>query len=377
MLGKPGPRWTADAAFLGRYWQKRPLLAREALPECAGLVHRNDLLELATRDDMESRLVRRRDDRWHVQHGPFRRRDLDRLPRTGWTLLVQGVDHALASVQPLLRQFSRIPYARLDDLMVSYAPPGGGVGPHFDEYDVFLLQGEGTRRWRISRQRDLALVPDAPLRILRRFRPEREWIVEAGDLLYLPPHCAHEGVATGGGCITYSVGFRAPRAQELGARFLDFLQDRLRLPGAFADPGRKPTRRPGRLGDDLIGYARESLRRIRWDDDDVVCFFGRDLTEPKVHVVFTRPSRPMPERAFAAARTRRGVQLAPATRMLYRGGTFFINGESLAVGAAAARTLSRLADCRALPPHWRVAREASAILYEWYRAGYIRLASDL
>ena len=209
------------------------------------------------RDDLESRLVQRQGRRWRVRHGPFGPRELQRLPRSGWTLLVQGVNHALPAAQRLLDAFSFIPYARLDDVMVSYAPAGGGVGPHFDNYDVFLLQGEGRRRWRVSRQRDLELVAGAPLRILRRFRPAREWVLDPGDMLYLPPRCAHDGVAMGGGCITYSIGFRAPDAQELGARFLDYLQDRLRLSGIYEDPGLKPQRHPGRLGDDMVRNAQE------------------------------------------------------------------------------------------------------------------------
>ena len=133
-------------AFLRRHWQKKPLLARGALPECAGIMQRTTLIELAGRDDLESRLVQRDGRRWKVRFGPFKPRELGRLPRAGWTLLVQGVNHALPAAQKLLDRFAFIPYARLDDLMVSYAPRGGGVGPHFDSYDVFLLQGEGRRR---------------------------------------------------------------------------------------------------------------------------------------------------------------------------------------------------------------------------------------
>src|SRR5262245_59526519 len=181
------------AQFLRRHWQKRPLLVRGALPECADLVRRDTLFALAEREDLESRLVSRNGDKWRVVQGPFTTRQLVRLPRAGWTLLVQGVDRALAAVQELSQRFAFIPYARLDDVMVSYAPSGGGVGPHFDSYDVFLLQGEGVRRWRVSRQRDLSLVDGAPLRILRRFRPSREWLLDAGDMLYLPPRWAHDG----------------------------------------------------------------------------------------------------------------------------------------------------------------------------------------
>jgi 50S ribosomal protein L16 3-hydroxylase len=361
----------APRAFLRRHWQKKPLLARGALPQCAGIVHRDLLFALAGREDLESRLVRRSGRRWQMRHGPFNRRDFGRLPRSGWTLLVQGVNHALPAAQRLLDRFAFIPYARLDDLMVSYAPRGGGVGPHFDSYDVFLLQGEGRRRWRVSRQRDLALVVGAPLRILRRFRPTQEWELHTGDLLYLPPRCAHEGVALTD-CITFSIGFRAPGARELATRFLEFLQDELRLEGTYEDRGLDPARRPARLADDMVRRMLEMLARIRWSGADAVRFLGRYLTEPKSHVVFSRPQRPLNEGAFAARAARGGVHLAGPTRMLFRGDSIFINGEAHRPGAPAASRLSRLADRRSMPPG-RLDHETAALLYQWYRAGYINL----
>ena len=359
------------AQFLRRYWQKKPMLARRALIERAGILHRGGLLELATRDDLESRLVQRAGRRWRVRHGPFRRRELERLPRSGWTVLVQGVNHAVPAAQQLLDEFAFIPYSRLDDVMASYAPAGGGVGPHFDDYDVFLLQGDGRRRWRVSRQRDLELEPRAPLKILRRFRPASDWTLERGDLLYLPPRHAHDGAAVSADCITYSIGFRAPSAQDLGAGFLDYLQERLRLPGVYEDPGLKPARRPGRLADGMVRKAGEFLRRIRWNGNDVTSFLGRHLTEPKAHVVFARPPRPLAQRAFSARVAQRGARLALPTRMLFRGATLFINGEERVAGPAAARLLTRLADHRALAARSRIDRESAELLYHWYRAGYV------
>ena len=361
--------------FLRRYWQKKPLLVRDALPECAGIVQPGSLFELAGREDLDSRLVLRSGNRWQVRHGPFARREFTKLPRQGWTLLVQGVDHALPAARELLERFSFIPYARLDDVMVSYAPPGGGVGPHFDSYDVFLLQGEGRRRWRVSRQRDLELVPGAPLRILRRFRPSREWMVQPGDLLYLPPRCAHDGIAVSD-CITYSIGFRAPGAQELGARFLEFLQEQLHLDGTYSDPGLQPQRRPARIADDMLRKVRGVLRRIHWSDADAMRFLGCYLTEPKASVLFARPSRPLSESAFLARAARRGTRLALPSRMLFRDNTLFINGEAHTPGATAARRLARLADRRSLPPFPRLDHESAQLLYQWYRAGYIKLNND-
>src|ERR1700720_131276 len=163
--------------FMRRYWQKKPLLARAALPEYTNAVVRDDLVALAGRSDVESRIIRQISGRWQVQHCPFTHSAIARLPRSGWTLLVQSVDHVLPQAARLLREFSFIPYARLDDVMVSYAAPGGGVGPHFDSYDVFLVQGHGERRWQVSRQCDLELIEDSPVKILRNFQPEDEWVL--------------------------------------------------------------------------------------------------------------------------------------------------------------------------------------------------------
>jgi 50S ribosomal protein L16 3-hydroxylase len=368
------PGGPTAGAFLRRHWQKKPLLARAALVECAGIVQPGTLFALAGRDDLESRLVERDGRRWRVRQGPFEPRAFRRLPRSGWTLLVQGVNHALPAAQTLLDKFAFIPYARLDDLMVSYAPRGGGVGPHFDSYDVFLVQGEGRRRWRISRQRDLTLVDGAPLRILRRFKPARDWVLHPGDLLYLPPRCAHDGTALSD-CITYSIGFRAPGAQELGVRFLEFLQDEIRLEGIYEDRGLQPARRPAWLADDMVRTMLGMLRGIRWTDGDAVRFLGCYLTEPKGHVVFARPRRPLNESGFAARAARRGVRLAGPTRMLFRGGTLYVNGEAHPLGAPALRRLSRLADRRSLAPA-RLDRETLQSLYQWYRAGYLTIGDE-
>ena len=360
--------------FMRQHWQKKPLLARNALPGYADAVTREDLMALAERDDIEARIVSRTGARWRVQHGPFTRRAISRLPHSGWTLLVQSVDQALTQAARLLREFAFIPYARLDDVMVSYAAPGGGVGPHFDSYDVFLLQGRGRRRWRVGRQRDLELVPDAPVKILRHFRHEQEWVLEPGDLLYLPPRCAHDGVALDP-CITYSIGFRAPSAQELGFRFLEFLQDRLELDGVYADPDLKATRTPGRVPAEMIARTASMLEELRWSQRDVVRFLGCHLSEPKGEVVFARPTRILAIREFVRRMEREGVRLVLRTRMLTRGRHIFINGESRYCQSESARLLAKLADKRELAPI-RPGAEAGHLLYDWYRAGYIEVSGN-
>jgi 50S ribosomal protein L16 3-hydroxylase len=361
-------------SFLRRHWQKRLLLARRALPEYGNLITRDALFALAAREDVQSRLVTRHAARWHVAHGPFTRRALSRLPAHGWTLLVQGLNEVLPRAQQLLLEFDFIPYARLDDVMVSYAPPGGGVGPHFDSYDVFLLQVAGTRRWRVSAQRDLALVEGAPLKLLRRFRADAQWQLTPGDMLYLPPQIAHDGIAVDE-CLTASIGFRAPGAREIAQRFLEFLQDEIALDGAYRDPELEPARHPAQIGEPMIGKVSAMLARIAWDAGDIIAFLGRYLTEPKPHVVFERPARPLSIAAFARRAQRDGIALELKTQLLYRGRTLFINGERHRVGAEAGRALARLANRRCLAPGTALDGEAQGFLYRWYRAGYIVLAN--
>jgi 50S ribosomal protein L16 3-hydroxylase len=357
------------AQFLLRHWQKKPLLARASLPQFTALANRRDLIELAQDAQAESRLVIRNGRRWQVRHGPLSRRDFSALPARNWTLLVQGVNHLLPQAQELLDRFAFIPHARLDDLMVSYAPPGGGVGPHFDSYDVFLLQGEGRRRWQVSSQRDLALVDDAPLKILRSFRAGREWTLSGGDMLYLPPRYAHDGVALDD-CITYSVGFRAPSAQDLCSRFLDFLQDRLMVPGIYADPGLKPAKNPGHIDRRLTRELLRLLGGLRWTRSDLLQFIGEDLSTPKPHVVFAPPQRALTSSAFTRRVATAGLRLLPQTILLYDDSAFYINGERCVVSAGAGKRIRRLADRRGLPPSVLPAA-AAGTLYAWYRAGYL------
>jgi 50S ribosomal protein L16 3-hydroxylase len=366
LLGKLTP-----AAFLRRHWQKQPLYLRAALPDCAAWLDRGALFEWATRDELESRLVTHACGRWGVQHGPFTAAQLRHLPARGWTLLVQGVEQIHPAAAMLLQRFSFIPHARLDDLMVSFAPPGGGVGPHFDSYDVFLLQGAGTRRWRISAQKNLALVDDAPLRILKQFHPRQEWLCTRGDLLYLPPRYAHDGVALDD-CITLSVGFRAPRHQQLTAGFLDFLQDELHLDGIYADPGLRVQRHPAQLPADLLRQFSAILTKIRWNEHDIRRFTGRYLTEPKSNIVFRPPRRPANLRAFVLRVSAKGVRLALPTRMLFCGNDVFINGEHHRYEGRDGVSIMRLADERSAPAF--AASDATArLLHAWYCAGYIEI----
>ena len=341
LLGGLAPR-----TFLRRHWQKRPLLVRGAFLGFNGMAgpmrDARTLAALATRDDVESRIVKRRGARWETAHGPFGE---EITLRKNSTLLVSGVNLHLSAADALLRRFGFVPQARLDDLMVSYATTGGGVGPHIDSYDVFLLQGPGRRRWKIW-------LPDKKI---------KEYVLGPGDLLYLPPGLKHDGVALEP-CFTYSIGFRTPRGNELAAAFLDWLHERGLPDARYADPGLSPTRRPARIPAGMNLFARKFLRKIRWSANDTAVFLGEYLSTPKPHVVF-RPDK--------AGRTlaRSHVVLDPKTQLLYSGNRFFMNGESISLKGLQAKELKALADKRSGPG--TALRTLAALIAQWHRAGYL------
>jgi 50S ribosomal protein L16 3-hydroxylase len=361
----------SERRFLARHWQRRALLVRGAMPGFEGIFTRASLFALASRDDVESRVVVRDGSSYALEHGPFTGRALRALPARNWTLLVQGVNLVDRAADALLRRFAFIGYARLDDVMVSYAAPGGGVGPHFDSYDVFLLQGFGRRRWRYGRQSDLSLRPGLPVRILRRFTPRHDALLESGDMLYLPPNHAHDGVALDA-CTTYSIGFRAPAQQELVEGFLDRLRDTLVVDGRHADRDARPATYPARLDSKQLRTLGATIARIRWTGADVQRFIGCHLTEPKPHVSFTPPS-PMTRRSFEARARRHGLRLDLRTQLLYDGRNVFLNGSDVQPPAGALGVLAQLGDARAIGGD--ALRRAPAalltLLHEWHGNGYL------
>ena len=280
----------APAAFLRRHWQRRARLVRDAMPGFTGTLSRDALFTLARRDDVESRLVVRTGRRWVVEQGPLAPRTLKSLPARDWTLLVQGVNLVDARADALMRRFAFVPYARLDDVMVSYAAPGGGVGPHLDSYDVFLLQGTGRRRWRWGPQRDATFVPKLPLRILAKFTPAHDEVLGPGDMLYLPPGIAHDGIALDA-CTTWSIGFRAALAQEIAEAFLTHLADAVDLSGRYADPGLVATRTPARIPRAMRQGVARTLSRIRIAPGDVDAFLGGGSPSPRRTSSSRRPRR--------------------------------------------------------------------------------------
>jgi len=362
----------STGAFLRGYWQKRPLLVRNALPGFRGVIGESELSRLAADDRVESRFVRRSGERWRVEHGPIAPARLARAGRSNWSLLVNGVNLRVPAAERLLRRFAFIPQARLDDVMVSYAAPGGGVGPHFDSYDVFLLQGRGRRVWRLCAPRAYTQVAEAPLRLIQDFVAEEELLVEPGDLLYLPPHWGHDGVALDP-CFTVSIGFRAPAGQELAAAFLDWLHERGLPQAEYRDPDLKPGARTGEIPEAMCAYASAVIGRMRWSARDVVEFLGEQLTTPKPGVVVDRPRRPVSARQFVRRLARTDATLAPTTRLLYRGARFFVNGEALEIAARSRRTLAAFADARRIAGRALLRAGLADLAYAWYRYGYMRL----
>lgn len=362
--------------FLREYWQKKPLLWRRAFPGFTGVVSRHALFRLASREDAEARFVRHGRSGWRLCRGPFTVEYFTKAPKRNWTLLLQDLNHFLPQASTLLQQFDFIPHARVDDVMVSYATVGGSVGPHFDSYDVFLLQGWGQRRWQISNQKDRDLVADAPLKILKHFRPEQEWLLDPGDMLYLPPGYAHHGVAMTE-CMTYSIGFRAPSAQDLASAFLSHLEDNLALDGGYADPHLRISKHPGEIPLDMVDQATATMDRIRWDKKDVAHFIGAYLSEPKPHVFFTPPARPLSQAKFIAGAAKNGLKLALKSRFLYRNGEFYLNGEAFKAPKAARYSLHALADRRCVQGLKILDAKTAAQLYAWYLAGFVKLSGNV
>jgi 50S ribosomal protein L16 3-hydroxylase len=361
------------AEFLRDYWHKKPLLIRNAIPNFKPLLKLEALQELAKLNHVESRLITTENGKWDMQHGPLATVPGRDVP--GWTMLVQGANLYDAKADALLRQFRFVPDARLDDLMISFATDGGGVGPHFDSYDVFLLQAQGKRRWKIGAQKDLSLVEGLPLKILKTFKPTEEFVLEPGDMLYLPPHYAHDGVAEGE-CMTYSIGFRSPSYQELGENFLQFMADSIDLPGRYADPQLEPAKNPAEIPKHMLATIAEELNKVRFTEDDITIFLGEYLSEPKHNVFFTGPAKPLTMGKFLETAGKRGVALSAKTLMLYRGKNVFINGESFAVGRADKNVLEQLANQRGLDGAGVLAasEDVSEALYAWYTDGWIELA---
>lgn len=358
--------------FMRTYWHKKPLLVRQAIPSFQPVLGRAELLNLAGQDGVEARLVQQLGDgQWSLMHGPLARRRLPRLDQSGWTVLVQGVDLHVQAAHELLQQFRFVPDARLDDLMISFATDQGGVGPHFDNYDVFLLQAHGQRRWRIGRQKNLSLQPDVPLKILTHFEPEEEYLLEPGDMLYLPPKWAHDGIAEGE-CMTYSIGFRSPKQDELAREILLRLSDpcdESTPEVVYQDPKQPAVAHPAEIPTPLLHFAREALEKALAEPLALERALGEAMSDPKPNVWF----EPAQDCGLIEH-----VRLNQRTRMLYDTHHIFINGESYLADGHDAQLMRQLADTRQLAAHkvQQLSDDALELLSSWVDAGWAHSSTN-
>ncbi len=271
--------------FLEEYWQKKPLLIRQALPRIKPPIAADELAGLACEEEVESRLIihHAETDQWDLTHGPFVDATFSDLPATHWTLLVQAVDHWVPAAADFLAQFYFIPSWRIDDLMISYSGDKGGVGPHYDNYDVFLIQVSGRRQWEVGGLYDDSSPrrPDTPVKILTEWEPEQSWILEPGDLLYVPPRVGHSGVAVGEDCMTCSVGFRAPSHRDILLDFPEYICERLSEEVRYADPHLTPQANPGQISSEAVKNVQNILTQYVEDQDGLAQWFGRYMTSPK------------------------------------------------------------------------------------------------
>jgi len=363
----------SPAQFMRRHWQKKPLLVRQAWPGVRTPIERNALFDLAGVDGVESRLLTQFDGDWRLRHGPFSRRALPPVKKPNWTLLVQGLDLHQQAAHEMLQPFRFVPGVQLDDLMISYATDGGGVGPHLDSYDVFLLQVQGRRRWRFGPVADRSLLPGLPVRILAHFEPEVDVVLEPGDMLYLPPLWGHDGVAEGE-CMTCSVGFRAATTTGLAQELLHGIADDLEAPEPdatgraaetiYRDRKQVATATPGRLPDSLRGFAQAALQRALRDPQALDRVLGALMTEPKPQVWFDGGAALLPGQ---------GVVLDRRSRMAYDDRHVFINGEAFVAGGRDARLMRQMADHRGLlaAEVARLGEDARALLDDWLDAGWV------
>ncbi|MCP5423451.1 MAG: cupin domain-containing protein [Gammaproteobacteria bacterium] len=382
VLGRLSP-----SQFLTEYWQKRPLLLRQAWPSFEDPFTPEELAGLACEEGVEGRLVLEREGVWKVRHGPFRETDFLDLPDSHWTLLVQDAEKQAPALDAILEPFRFVPDWRVDDLMISYAAPQGSVGPHVDNYDVFLLQGAGRRRWQIGDRPILAEegVESGDLRLLKDFTADHEWILERGDLLYLPPRFAHFGVALEP-CLTYSIGFRAPSHQALLSSYADFVLEEVDSQALYADPDLTEQDNPGRISEATLTTIKALLNgALHADEDNLGGWFGRFITEPKPAFAASAETDPWTDEELRQHLEQGGaLERNPGSRFAYieRVGhsLLFIDGQEFALGSAIADLAPLLARQRvfAWPTLSTAFAEAAArdLILDLVNEGYLLIYED-
>ena len=371
--------------FMKRYWHKKPLLVRGAIPAFGLSIKQNEVLgspisfeelvQFADQEEVESRLIQSKP--WRFDHGPFQKKFIPTTDKPDWTLLLQGMEVHHPAAAKILSWFRFIPDARLDDLMISVAGIGGGVGPHFDSYDVFLIQMSGRRQWRISEQKDLSLNPKLPLKILQKFQCEQEWVLEPGDMLYLPPHVAHDGIALDSGCQTWSVGFRSPSYKELLQeglwRLAESLEEIPDLEKKFADPKQVATACAEQLPEELIKQLKRQLERLQLNRiDTLLPGITAYLSEPKQQAFFNAPKNPLSPSKFLKKLAIAALVPNPQTRILSLGNEVFCNGDNMSKNQSVAvnSAWGELSANKRLQTQ-RLKSIDKTSLYEAYLAGWL------
>jgi len=337
----------SNDVFLKKYWQKKPLLIRDAIKNFKSPITEKDLFRIAQNENAISRLIEFKRGIWQVKYGPFKKLDLPKKINTPWTILVQNMNHHLPFAESFLNLFKFIPYARLDDLMVSFATKKGSVGPHFDSYDVFLFQAKGEREWKISEQKKFSLDKKSAIKIITNFKVKNTWVLKPGDLLYLPPNVGHWGVSQSDDCLTYSIGFRAPGTFEIQSKFLDFIQDNLitNKNDLYRDPNLNLQKNPAEINSNMIKKIQQIVNQLRWNTNSINNFIGQLLTEPIEGAVF-ETSKSMTAEVFIKDLIKKPLKLNPKTRMLFIKNNFFINGELIEADKKSIMYLKQLANDR-------------------------------
>ncbi len=333
--------------FLKKYWQKKPLLIRDAIKNFKSPITEKDLFRIAQNENAISRLIEFKRGIWQVKYGPFKKSGLPKKINTSWTILVQNINHHVPFAESFLNLFKFIPYARLDDLMVSFATKKGSVGPHFDSYDVFLFQAKGEREWKISEQKKFSLDKKSAIKIITNFKAKNTWVLKPGDLLYLPPNVGHWGISQSNDCLTYSIGFRAPGTFEIQSKFLDFIQDNLITikNDLYKDPNLNLQKNPAEINSNMMKKIHHIINRLRWNTNSINTFIGQLLTEPIEGAIF-ETSKSMTLEIFKKDLVRKPLKLNPKTRMLFIKNNFYINGELIETDKKSIMYLKQLANDR-------------------------------
>ena len=375
------------ADFLREYWQKKPLLIRQSMPGFHSPIMPEELVTMACDKDVESRLVLEKGltQPWQLRHGPFTAEDFHTLPDTHWTLLLQEMNKHLSEAAELMARFDFIPSWRIDDIMISFSPPHGSVGPHVDSYDVFLLQAEGRKRWQVASRghSGSAFLPDLELRILSEFTPEQEWVLEPGDMLYLPPGIAHHGIALDHGQ-TWSVGLRAPSHADMLSTMLEQAMETLDPEARYRDPDLVPPAHPAEIPAEVLSQVQQLVRTLT-DRIDPAVWFGRLVTENRSGLGPEPPATTVTRREFLNGIQRQGPLVRnPATRFAYvrrsaGGATLFVEGEEYELDRPSTFAAPLIAERSTLS--WEDIEPGMnnpglvSTLTELYNRGYLRFAN--